>query len=129
MACHPWVTKNTRHFPARVGEMLQAQKLAKGVRMAGRDSFGGALVEPPKKDTPTLTEVGISKKLSSKAQKDGAGMNEGGRPKKTGARKVPVSTQPTLAEVGISKKLQAQKEAARAAGIANMRGRLGRRSN
>jgi hypothetical protein len=36
--------------------------------MAGRDSFGGTITEPPKDSTPTLAELGIDKKLSSRAQ-------------------------------------------------------------
>jgi len=56
----------------RLGEIIRAQKetvgLNPGVRMAGKDSLGGAVVEPPK-PVPTLADAGIDKKLSSRAQK------------------------------------------------------------
>jgi hypothetical protein len=41
------------------------------------------------------------------AQKKTVGLNEGGRPLKTGSEKVPVS-KPTLAEAGIDKKISAR---------------------
>lgn len=57
----------------RLGELLIEQKatvgLATGVRMAGRDAIGGAVVEPPKDNRPTLADIGVDKKLSSHAQK------------------------------------------------------------
>lgn len=56
----------------RLGELIAAQKagpgLAKGVRMAG----GGespVVVRDDRRETPTLAEAGISKDLSSRAQK------------------------------------------------------------
>lgn len=58
----------------RLGEMLLAQKetvgLNRGNAGAGRPGLGGANPEQPKTDTrPTLADVGIDRKLSSKAQK------------------------------------------------------------
>lgn len=54
-----------------LGEMLGAQKaaglMAKGTVLAGRDSFGGTQVEPPK-TAPKLADVGLSKKESAQAQ-------------------------------------------------------------
>jgi len=56
----------------RLGEMIRAQKegegLNKGTAGMGRPSLGGTHEEPPKNPTPTLSSVGISKKLSSRAQ-------------------------------------------------------------
>lgn len=52
----------------RLGEILQAMPKAAGVKMAGRDSFGGTKTEPPK-NAPTLAEIGIDKKTSARAQK------------------------------------------------------------
>lgn len=62
----------------RLGQMLAAQKenegLNKGRAGAGRPVLRGAETEPPKAEErpdprPTLAEAGISKKLSSRAQK------------------------------------------------------------
>jgi hypothetical protein len=53
-----------------VGKMIEAQKATVGLNrgMKGR-KFSGAGVEPLKDDRPTLAEAGITKKLSSLAQK------------------------------------------------------------
>jgi hypothetical protein len=40
---------------------------AEGVRMNGKDAFGGTAVVPPN-DRPTLKDMGLSKNLSSKFQ-------------------------------------------------------------
>jgi hypothetical protein len=48
--------------------MLAAAPMAKGNRGAGRPKKGGAKVEPPKSDAPTLADVGITKKESSRSQ-------------------------------------------------------------
>lgn len=57
----------------RLGEMLREQKetvgLNTGTQGFGRPSLGGSSEEPPKSDIPTLADVGIDKKLSSRAQK------------------------------------------------------------
>ena len=37
--------------------------LNKGVRMKGKNSLGGSIVDPPK-DLPTLAEAGIDKRLA-----------------------------------------------------------------
>jgi len=44
--------------------VLAATPRAKGVRMAGR-SIGSHITLPPKKDTPTLATLGISKRESA----------------------------------------------------------------
>ena len=63
--------KRKRSPKRRVGELIAAQKLsvglATGVRMKGRDSFGGSIVDPPK-DAPTLAEAGIDKHLADRAR-------------------------------------------------------------
>lgn len=58
----------------RLGEMLALQKaeggMATGVRMAGKDADGSAVVRNDRrKDAPKLADAGISKDLSSRAQK------------------------------------------------------------
>lgn len=57
----------------RLGQLIAEQKetvgLATGVRMAGRDTFGGAVVEPPTESRPTLADIGVDKKLSAHSQK------------------------------------------------------------
>ena len=57
----------------RLGEMILEQKetvgLNEGRAGAGRPSLGGTQEEPPKDIRPTLADVGVSKKLSSRAQK------------------------------------------------------------
>jgi hypothetical protein len=57
----------------RLGQLIIAQKetigLNVGTRGAGRPKKGGSFEEPPKKDDrPTLADVGVDKKLSSRAQ-------------------------------------------------------------
>jgi hypothetical protein len=56
----------------RLGEMLREQKetvgLNTGTAGLGRPSLGGTKKEPPK-SIPTLADIGINKKLSSRAQK------------------------------------------------------------
>lgn len=53
----------------KLGEMLQAAPRNEGMRLAGRDSFGGTKTEPPKSDAPTLADLGLTKKESAVAQK------------------------------------------------------------
>lgn len=57
----------------RLGQLIAEQKatvgLATGVRMAGRDTFGGAVMEPPTENRPTLSDIGVDKKLSAHSQK------------------------------------------------------------
>lgn len=53
----------------KLGEMLSATPKAKGVKLAGRDSFGGTKTEPPKDDAATLADLGLTKKESAVAQK------------------------------------------------------------
>lgn len=52
----------------KAGQMLAEMPKAKGTVLSGRDSFGGAQKEPPK-NTPTLAELGVTKKQSSRWQK------------------------------------------------------------
>jgi hypothetical protein len=51
--------------------MLKATPKASGSRgaLAGRDTSGGTILEPPENQTPTLAEIGIDKKTSSLAQR------------------------------------------------------------
>jgi len=60
----------------RLGELLKLQKekggglnVGRRGQLRGKDSSGGAKAEPPEDPTPTLAELGIDKKLSSRAQK------------------------------------------------------------
>lgn len=57
----------------RLGQLIAEQKagegLNKGVRMAGKSATGSAVVTDDHRKTPTLAEAGISKDLSSRAQK------------------------------------------------------------
>lgn len=57
----------------KLGELIDAQKDATGLNRgragAGRPALGGAQEEPPKDDRPTLAELGVDKKLSSRAQR------------------------------------------------------------
>lgn len=53
----------------KLGEMLQATPKSSGVKLAGRDSFGGTKTEPPNTDAPTLADLGLTKKESAVAQK------------------------------------------------------------
>lgn len=52
----------------RLGSELAKAPKASGIRMAGRDSVGGTKTEPPN-DTPTLAEMNVTKKRSTRAQK------------------------------------------------------------
>lgn len=54
-----------------MGEFLKAGEKNKGTagQAKGRDSSGGSRMEPPEDDTPTLAEIGISKKESSVSQR------------------------------------------------------------
>lgn len=52
----------------RLGEMLREQKETVGMAPAGRPKKIGSDEEPIFKEVPTLAEVGIDKKLSSRAQ-------------------------------------------------------------
>jgi hypothetical protein len=58
----------------RLGEMIRQQKETVGLNrgtagtMRGKDESGGAVVEPPEDTRPTLADVGISKRLSSRSQ-------------------------------------------------------------
>ena len=67
----------------RLGELLKVQKetvgLDPGRAGLGRPSLGGVKIEPPK-DIPTLSDVGIDKKLSHRAQKMAAVPEERKRP-------------------------------------------------
>ena len=58
--------------------MLEILPKAEGTRgqLKGKSS-GGAKVEPPETDTPTLASVGITKKESSRSQELAAVPNEG----------------------------------------------------
>jgi hypothetical protein len=51
-----------------VGELLKASERNTGVRMAGKDSIGDAVVVLPKSAPPTLAELGLTLNLSSLAQ-------------------------------------------------------------
>lgn len=54
----------------KMGEMLVSTERAKGVRVNGKEkgNIGGTVVLPPKKE-PTLSELGLTKRESSEAQK------------------------------------------------------------
>jgi len=53
----------------QMGEFLKAMPKNHGTAGAGRPALGGNESEPPKDETPTLREIGITKKQSSQAQK------------------------------------------------------------
>jgi N6-adenosine-specific RNA methylase IME4 len=53
----------------KLGRELARIGPATGVSLKGRDAFGGAIIEPPKDDTPTLAELGIPKKRAARAKK------------------------------------------------------------
>lgn len=59
----------------RLGELIVAQKETVGLnagsrgQLAGKSDFGGAVVEQPEDERPRLADIGIDRKLSSKAQK------------------------------------------------------------
>jgi hypothetical protein len=58
----------------RLGEMLAAGPKNTGTKgqLKGRHSSGGAKREPPEKSVVTITELGVSKKLSARARKAAA---------------------------------------------------------
>src|SRR6266567_3336565 len=73
-----YATKIRLRAERRAGELLAGMDKAKGSRgqAHGRDVSGGIVMEPPENDdTPTLAEMGISKKQSAQWQKL-AGMGE-----------------------------------------------------
>lgn len=51
----------------RLGEILAAMPKASGSAGTGRPTLGGTKSEPPKSDAPTLADIGIDKKTSSRA--------------------------------------------------------------
>lgn len=54
----------------KLGEMLQATPKAKGARAVGGDHrSGGSISAPPESATPTLADLGLTKKESAVAQK------------------------------------------------------------
>ncbi len=55
----------------RRGEILKSMKKAKGTKgqLRGKKSSGGTKTEPPEDDSPTLADIGVSKKTSSQEQK------------------------------------------------------------
>jgi hypothetical protein len=53
---------------AKLGQLLKDSDRNEGIRLAGRDCFGGTKTEPPKNAPPTLADLGIDKKMSSLAQ-------------------------------------------------------------
>lgn len=53
----------------KLGEILRDTPKASGTAGVGRPKIGGTKKEPPKSDTPTLDELGLSKKESAVAQK------------------------------------------------------------
>jgi hypothetical protein len=46
------------------GELLADMEKAKGSRDAGRPSIGGSTKRPPKDNTPTLSDLGVTKTQS-----------------------------------------------------------------
>lgn len=61
-----WVTEIKVRAERRLGEMLREQKATVGMAPAGRPKIGSD--EEPISSVPTLAQVGIDKKLSSRAQ-------------------------------------------------------------
>jgi DNA modification methylase len=51
----------------KLGQMLDGMEKNKGIRMSGKDVFGGFTAEPPN-EAPNLDELGISKATSSRVQ-------------------------------------------------------------
>jgi N6-adenosine-specific RNA methylase IME4 len=100
----------------RLGEMILAQKetigLNRGVRMAGRDSFGGSVVEPPK-DVPRLADAGVDRKLSARVQKLAALPPEERELRFSAARKEAVASieMPLAARIAEKKERRAEREA------------------
>lgn len=87
----------------KMGQMLKETKRAKGTRGAGRPKKGSTHREPPKDTEPTLYELGISKKESSRAQELAA------LPDET-FEEVKVGEQPIKKALGEQKKKKKQKE-------------------
>jgi hypothetical protein len=52
----------------KAGKLLEKMEKNEGVRMNGRDSFGGNMMLPPKEEIPTLAELDITKTQSSRWQ-------------------------------------------------------------
>ena len=52
----------------KMGEMLKETERAKGTQLAGR-TVGGHVTLPPKPETPTLAEIGVTKRESVEAQR------------------------------------------------------------
>jgi phage N-6-adenine-methyltransferase len=53
----------------KLGEILAPMPKATGTAGTGRPKLGSSKKEPPKNTTPTLSDLGIDKKLSSRSQK------------------------------------------------------------
>lgn len=70
--CAAMNAANVFHMKAkrRLGQILANAPKAKGTKgtAKGKNSSGGIKLEPPEDETPTLSELGISKKTSSRAQ-------------------------------------------------------------
>ena len=60
-ACRLWTRR-------KLGELIEAMPKNNGTKGQGRPKLGGDTMSPPKDDTPTLADVGISKKESSRLQ-------------------------------------------------------------
>jgi N6-adenosine-specific RNA methylase IME4 len=52
----------------KLGEILKATPKATGTKGQGRPKIGGSIKEPPIAQAPKLSDIGISKKVSSRAQ-------------------------------------------------------------
>jgi hypothetical protein len=52
----------------KLGEIEASAEKASGTRRLGRPRLGGSHGTPPKAETPTLAELGISKRLSARAE-------------------------------------------------------------
>lgn len=53
---------------AKAGEILTLMPKNEGMRLGGRDSFGGPVPVPPREQVPRLSDVGITKIQSSRWQ-------------------------------------------------------------
>jgi hypothetical protein len=49
--------------------MLKAMPKNEGIKLSGRDSFGGTKIVPPKEQPPTYSDLNINKKDASKWQR------------------------------------------------------------